>query len=70
MLTPILNLENTDWIADIIAPKLSWPTHIIQLADEIAEKNPDFDREKFLRRAIKAWEDNYEPPIIDDSIPY
>jgi len=67
---PILNLQNIPFIADVIAPMLPWPTHIVELADKMAEVNVDFDKEKFLKRALKNWEDNYEPPIIDDSIPY
>ena len=69
-LAPILNLQNIPFIADVIAPMLPWPTHIVELADKMAEVNKDFDKEKFLKRALKNWEDNYEPPIIDDSIPY
>ena len=67
---PILNLQNIPFIADVIAPMLPWPTHIVELADKMAKVNKDFDKEKFLKRALKNWEDNYEPPIIDDSIPY
>ena len=69
-LAPILNLQNIPFIADVIAPMLPWPTYIVELADKMAEVNKDFDKEKFLKRALKNWEDNYEPPTIDDSIPY
>jgi|TARA_R110001599_G_scaffold2280_3_gene12149 hypothetical protein len=36
----------------------------------MAEVNKDFDKEKFLKRAIKNWENQYVPPAVDDSIPY
>jgi len=69
-MTPILNLQNIPFIADVIAPMLPWPTQIVELADKMAEVNKDFDKEKFLKRAIKNWENQYVPPAIDDSIPY
>ena len=69
-MTPILNLQNIPFIVDVIAPMLPWPTHIVELADKMAEVNKDFDKEKFLKRAIKNWENQYVPPAIDDSIPY
>jgi hypothetical protein len=40
------------------------------VADELAATNPRFDKEKFLRRATKAWEDRHEIGEIDDEIPY
>lgn len=48
----------------------SWPTQIQAWAEILAEHNPDFDKDKFIHRAIAAWERNYEHPIIDDEIPY
>ena len=61
--------QHFEWLADKIAPRLPWPTHIEVLADELAATNPRFDRDKFVARAVKNWEDNYNPPEIDDFIP-
>ena len=61
--------QHFEWLADKVAPVLPWPTHIEVLADELAATNPRFDRSKFVARAVKNWEDNYNPPEIDDTIP-
>lgn len=61
--------QHFEWLADEVAPTLPWPTHIEVLADELAATNPRFDRGKFVARAVKNWEDNYNPPEIDDTIP-
>jgi hypothetical protein len=36
----------------------------------IKESNPDFDADRFIKRATQVWEANYTPPMLDDSIPY
>lgn len=59
-----------DQMADSFGLTASWPTQIYAWADILAAHNPDFNKEKFIRRATKAWEDNYEPPFIDDEIPH
>ena len=61
--------QHFEWLADELAPLLPWPTHIQGLADKLAETNPRFDKGKFIARAVKNWEDNYNPPEIDDFIP-
>lgn len=61
--------QHFEWLADKVAPTLPWPTHIEMLADELVATNPRFDRDKFVARAVKNWEDNYNPPEIDDFIP-
>jgi len=61
--------QHFEWLADEVAPTLPWPTHIEVLADKLAATNPRFDRDKFVARAVKNWEDNYNPPEIDDFIP-
>jgi hypothetical protein len=52
---------------------VGWPSKLHDLADELAKSNPRFDREKFIARAVNAWEQAhqhiYEAPI-DDEIPY
>jgi hypothetical protein len=40
------------------------------IADDLAKTNPRFNREKFLTRATKAWEQNHLGERIDDEIPY
>jgi hypothetical protein len=47
-----------------------WPTHILDIADELARANPSFNKEKFIKRATSKWEERYEPPNVDDTIPY
>lgn len=55
-------------IADHVGPLLSPQAHIT-VADALEETNPRFDRKKFLKRAIKAWEDKHLVSI-NDEIPY
>jgi hypothetical protein len=55
-------------IADHVGPLLSPQAHIT-VADALEETNPRFDREKFLKRAIKAWEDKHLA-ALNDEIPY
>lgn len=55
-------------IADHVGPLLSPQAHIT-VADALEETNPRFDREKFLKRANKAWEDKHLA-AINDEIPY
>jgi hypothetical protein len=52
-------------IADHVGPPLSPQAHIT-VADALEETNPRFDREKFLKRAIKAWEDKHLAAINDE----
>lgn len=70
MKAPRMTRQHFEFIADVIAPTLSWPTHIETIADKLAESNDRFDRDKFVARATKAWEDNYVKPHIEDYIPY
>lgn len=63
--------EQIDFIADRIAPTVAWPPNIVQIAREIALVNPDFDTDKFMKRAGEAWEAKYQGrPLIEDEIPY
>ena len=62
--------KHLEFIADTIAPKLSWPAHIKQIADELAKTNPNFDSVKFCNRAEKAWWQAHPIQEIDDDIPY
>lgn len=56
--------------AEQIGAVASWPTQIEAWANILEEHNPSFDKQKFIRRATAAWERNYEPPVLDDEIPY
>jgi len=50
-----------------LGPELSPQAHV-SVADALEAFNPRFDREKFLKRAIKAWEDKHLEPIDDEII--
>jgi len=64
----ILSRQQLEYIADNVAPMLSWPTHINELADKLETTNPKFNRDKFIKRAVKAWEDQAQLQEIDDEI--
>ena len=55
-------------LADRLGPDLSPQAHV-SVADALEAFNPRFDRENFLKRSIKAWENKHLAPI-DDKIPY
>lgn len=57
-------------LAKQIGVSASWPTQIKVWSDILADHDPTFDREKFERRAMQWWEATYQPPEIDDHIPY
>ena len=67
-----LSKQHFEFLADEVAPLLSWVTGIEELADKLKKTNPDFDRDKFVRRAPKKWEDKYQSSLeeINDDIPY
>jgi len=67
---PRMTRAHYNFLADTLGPLVSWPSHLHVVADELAATNPRFDKEKFLRRAIKAWEDKHDYAPIDDEIPY
>jgi len=50
---------------------MGWPSQIVKMAEDLAENNPKFQKEKFIVRAVAAWEaNNLEDVHIDDHIPY
>jgi hypothetical protein len=67
-----LTRQHFEFIADEVAPLLSWATGIEELADKLKKTNPRFDRDKFVRRATKNWEDKYQSSLeeINDDVPY
>jgi hypothetical protein len=72
MKTPSFTRRDFVFIADHIAPMMHWPTHIHDLADMLDATNPRFNRERFIERATKAWEANYQANLenINDEIDY
>ena len=65
-----LSRQHFEYIADLMGPLVTWPSHIHSIADELERTNPKFKRDKFIQRATKAWENNHELPSINDNIPY
>ena len=68
-----MSKQHFDFIADQIGPLLHWPTAVHEIADKLAATNPRFDREKFVSRAVNAWEQHHHAmleDITDDEIPY
>ena len=53
-------------MADDFGASASWPTQILVWADILAAHNPGFDRDKFVRRATKKWEETCEPTPDED----
>jgi len=66
----LMQQRHFEYLADNVAPLLGWPTQIKKMADELAETNPRFNREKFIQRATKAWEAANPMEPVDDYIPY
>lgn len=64
-----LTKKHFEFIADTVGPVVGWPSQLHELADKLAETNPRFDKNKFLRRATQAWEDN-NLEDIEDQVPY
>jgi phosphoenolpyruvate carboxylase len=62
--------KHFEWVADTVAPMVSSPLIIERIADDLSSMNKRFNRDKFLDRAIKAWERNNLPEVIDDDITY
>jgi hypothetical protein len=62
--------QHYEFIANTIGPMVGWPSHLQSIADELEKTNPRFDRQKFLDRATKAWEDKHEIDELEDQIPY
>tara|TARA_R110002074_G_scaffold102531_3_gene221576 strand:- start:726 stop:944 length:219 start_codon:yes stop_codon:yes gene_type:complete len=68
--SPPMTRQHYEFIADIMGPQVAWPSHLHSIADALESTNVRFNRVKFIERATKAWEDNYEPKEIDDEIIY
>ena len=53
--------SNYEFLADMVAPLMGWPSAIEAMA---------FKRDKFIKRAVKAWEDVNPVEELDDYNPY
>tara|TARA_B110000971_G_scaffold104485_1_gene107346 strand:- start:25 stop:255 length:231 start_codon:yes stop_codon:yes gene_type:complete len=67
---PRMTRAHYNFIADVIAPQVSWPTKLRDIADELEATNSAFNRGKFLSRATKAWEAAQNVDELNDEIPY
>ena len=67
---PRMTRAHYNFIADVIAPQVSWPTKLRDIANELEATNPAFNRGKFLSRATKAWEAAQNVDELNDEIPY
>jgi hypothetical protein len=47
---------------------MGWPSQIVEMANRLKKTNPRFNKEKFLKRAVDAWEQANPVPDIDDEI--
>lgn len=65
----LMQQRHFEYLADMVAPLLPWPDKIHEMADKLSETNPRFNREKFVARAIAAWEAK-NMVELDDEIPY
>jgi len=55
-------------LATKIAPSLSWPDKIHELARYLAEDNPKFDYIYFVSKATLAWEEKNLPKDMIDTV--
>jgi hypothetical protein len=70
-----MSKQHFDFIAEKVGPLVGWPSDLHEIADQLQETNPKFNREKFINRATTAWEnanaDRFKlKEIDDDEIPY
>lgn len=56
-----LSRQHFEFIADEIAPMLSNPLFVEEIADKLEHTNPNFNRETFTQRALKNWEEQNIP---------
>jgi len=51
-----LTRKHFEFIADEFAPLLGWATDVETITNSLAKTNPNFDADKFKKRALKNWE--------------
>lgn len=66
----LMQRRHYEFLADEVAPLMGWPTSIHRMADKLSKTNPNFDRDKFISRAVKNWEDANPVEELDDGLPY
>ena len=66
----LMQQRHFEYLADEVAPLMGWPSQIVEMADRLAKTNPRFNREKFLKRAVDAWEEANPMEKINDEVPY
>lgn len=68
---PTMTRKHFEFMADTMGAEI-YPSRMEVIADQIAATNPNFNRQKFIDRAEKAWLDAHrdEWEIRDDEIPY
>lgn len=66
----LMQQRHFEYLADEVAPLMGWPSQIVAMADRLAKTNPRFNKEKFLLRAVAAWEEANPMENTDDEIPY
>lgn len=59
--------QEEDYVAQVLAPLTSSPTIIERMGDDLKSMNPEFDRDKWVARAIKAWEETNLPRLYYES---
>jgi hypothetical protein len=64
----MMTRKDFEWIADRFGSLVFSPITIEKIADDLQETNPRFDRDKFIQRAVAAWEKHHD--VLDDEIPY
>jgi len=66
----LMQQRHFEYLADNVAPLMGWPSQIVEMADRLSATNPRFNKEKFLKRAVDAWEKANPVEAIDDELPY
>jgi|5B_taG_2_1085324.scaffolds.fasta_scaffold72059_2 hypothetical protein len=59
--------KEEDYVAQVLAPLVSSPTLIERMGDDLKDMNPKFNRDKWVDRAIKAWEETNLPRLYYES---
>lgn len=68
---PRMTRAHHQFIADNIGPHISWPSRLHEIADKLATTNPRFNKDKFIQRATRAWEDAHlDEYELDDEIEF
>ncbi len=66
----LMQQRHFEYLADEVAPLMGWPSQIVEMADRLAKTNPRFNKEKFLKRAVDAWEEAHPVEDLNDYISY